>query len=495
MATDKEVSKTSVDYNIGITEPLAERIIHPDDIHIDPVAEAKALKKCDWILVPLFSITFMFAFLDRSNIGNAQSAGLMTSLNMSAQQYANAVLFFYVTYVPFEVPGSLLVKKIRPSILLPIWMLGWSITCIGTGFMTTPGQFYASRLLIGIFESGMAPGLAITLTTFYTPAEQGRRFYYLYTSAGLAGAFGGLFAYGILQMDGIQGLEGWRWLFILEGVISCFIAAVLWVLMPDNPATAVFLNAADKEVFRLREQKHAAYTAINERFDKAEIWACFTDPKIYLSGGVQFFGDVISLGSSTFLPIIIKSFGFATIETQLLLIPVYTWGTLLYVGISFWSDRVKSRVVFMLPGAVSCIIGYALYIGVPSSLRGVLYFSQFFLLPGIYTLLGMNYIWMLNSHAGYYKRATAVGMNLTMGNAAGLIIGQIYKDKNSDGKYIIGSAVSLGSAGCAIIMMGFLYFYLRRQNRIRDALTPEERQQWIDAGKKGDAHPDFRFLL
>jgi MFS family permease len=76
--------------------------------------------------------------------------------------------------------------------------------------MKTVPQFYVSRLLIGFFESGMAPALAITLTTFYTPQEQGRRFYYLYLSTGLAGAFGGLFAYGLLQLDGRAGLEGWR---------------------------------------------------------------------------------------------------------------------------------------------------------------------------------------------------------------------------------------------------------------------------------------------
>lgn len=127
--------------------------------------------------------------------------------------------------------------------------------------------------------------------------------------------------------------------------------------------------------------------ALNEHYDKSEVWKCFTDPKIYMSGLIQFFGDVISLGSSTFLPVIIKSFGFATIETQLLLIPVYAWGTAIYIAISFWSDKVQSRVKFMIPGAISCIIAYALLLGVKQSLRGVLYFSLFFLNPGIYVSL------------------------------------------------------------------------------------------------------------
>jgi MFS family permease len=80
---------------------------------------------------------------------------------------------------------------------------------------------------MGIFESGMYPALAITLTTFYTPREQGVRFSYLYLSVGLSGAFGGLFAYGLLQLDGRAGLAGWRWLFIVEGILSVGIAVLL----------------------------------------------------------------------------------------------------------------------------------------------------------------------------------------------------------------------------------------------------------------------------
>jgi MFS family permease len=119
-------------------------------------------------------------------------------------------------------------------------MLGWSVTCLGTGFVKTVPQFYASRILMGIFESGMYPALAITLTTFYTPREQGVRFSYLYLSVGLSGAFGGLFAYGLLQLDGRAGLAGWRWLFTVEGILSVGIAVLLWAFMPPREARSIY---------------------------------------------------------------------------------------------------------------------------------------------------------------------------------------------------------------------------------------------------------------
>ncbi|RDW84353.1 hypothetical protein BP6252_01943 [Coleophoma cylindrospora] len=475
--------------------PTAEQVAEETEIYIDPKVEAKILRKIDIYLMPLLTVAFLSAYLDRSNIGNAATAGMLTDIHMSSQQLANAVLLFFASYVPFELPGSLLVKKVRASRLLPLFMLGWSLTCLGTGFMKTVPQFYVSRLLLGIFESGMYPALAITLTTFYTPKEQGRRFSYLYLSVGLSGAFGGLFAYLLLKLDGRAGLAGWRWLFIVEGILSVGISLLLWAFMPDDFNSAKFLNDDDKKIMALRHEKHARYMALNESFDRREVWKCFRDPKIYLSGLIQFLGDILSLGTSTFLPIIIKAFGFKTVETQLLTVPIYTWGIGIYIGMSFWSDKIQRRAYFMIPGAISTVIAYALLLSVPMNLRGVLYFSLFFLNPGIYCMLGLNYVWMLNSQAGYFKRATAIGINMTMGNTAGLIIGQIFKDHTPDGRYVTGEAVSLGAACGCIVLITIMYFYLKKQNATRDALTPEERQRWIDEGKTGDAHPDFRFIL
>ena len=106
----------------------------------------------------------------------------------------------------------------------------------------------------------------------------------------------------------------------------------------------------------------------------------------------------------------------------------------------------------------------------------------------------MNYVTMLNNHGGYYKRATAIGINMTVGNSAGLVIAQIFKDKASDGRFMIGLSTSLGCAVLFAIIGTIQFLYLRHQNRKRDALTLEERQRWIDEGCTGDFHPDFRYM-
>ncbi|KAK3653400.1 hypothetical protein LTR56_004604 [Elasticomyces elasticus] len=476
---------------------LSKGDVAPEDIYIDPARERKLLWKIDAFLVPLLTLSFLSAYLDRSNIGNAAIAGMPEDLGLTKQGLASksASRNFYVTYVPFELPGSLLVKTIKPSRLLPAFMLGWSVTCLGAGFIKTPGHLYAVRLLVGLFEAGMYPALAITLTTFYTPQEQARRFAYLYLSVGLSGGFGGLFAFALLKLDGRHGIAGWRWLFIVEGVLSIGIAVLLWACMPDSYQTCKFLNAEDKELMRLRTIKHDRYMRLNETFDKREVWKAFKDYKIWLSAVIQFLGDILSFGISTFMPSLVRSFGFDSVLTQLLTVPIFFVGVGIYIGISFWSDKIQQRAVFMVGGALTVSLGYALLLGLPMSQKGALYFSCFLVVPGLYCMLGLNYVWMLGSHAGYYKRATCIGINMTIGNCAGLLIGQIFKDRTPEGRYLIGVATSMACGLACIIVIGLIYFHLRKQNRIRDALTPEERQRWIDEGASGDFHPDYRYIL
>lgn len=154
--------------------------------------------------------------------------------------------------------------------------------------------------------------------------------------------------------------------------------------MPDTFETAYFLNEEDKALMRLRNEKHDRYMRLNESFDKKEMWRAIKDPKIWISALIQFLGDTLSFGTSTFLPIIIKSFGFNTVLTQLLTVPVYSWGVGVFIGMSYWSDKLQRRAQFMIPAAFSCIIGYILLLTVPFAKRGVLYFSLFFITPGIY---------------------------------------------------------------------------------------------------------------
>jgi MFS family permease len=270
--------------------------------------------------------------------------------------------------------------------MIPTLIFCWSVVLIGTGFMKNVGQLYASRLLLGVFESGLFPCLALYLSSWYKPREQALRISYLFVSAALSGSFGGLFAYALLKMDGVAGLEGWRWLFIIEGCASVLIAISAYFTLADKYESASFLNEEDKSLMRIRAEITARYNG-DQEFNWADVKRAVLDPKLYISSWNQFMADICSFGLSSFLPLIIKSFGFDVVTTQLLTIPVFFFASFTYIVISWSSDRWGKRAFFMIPACLVTAVGYALYLGVPTHLRGVLYFSTFLIAPGVYIIV------------------------------------------------------------------------------------------------------------
>lgn len=222
-------------------------------------------------------------------------------------------------------------------------------------------------------------------------------------------------------MDGVGGLEGWRWLYIIEGCVTVGVSVATLFLLPDNFETAYFLNEEDRVLMRIRADLNARYNGKPD-FDWGEVKKALTDVKLYISCWSQFWADICSFGFSSFLPLIIKGFGFDTVTTQLLTIPVFIWASAAYLFVSWLSDRYQKRYFFMVPAVLLTAVGYAVNLGVPSHSRGALYFSTFLIAPGIYIIVGLNCTWLLNSHAGYYKRATAVGVNQALGNSAGVVV-------------------------------------------------------------------------
>ncbi|KAL3294497.1 major facilitator superfamily transporter [Colletotrichum asianum] len=344
---------------------------------IDPVAETKLLRKLDFWLAPMMIICFLVAYLDRSNIGNAAIAGMNEDLNLTGNRLNVAVTVFYVTYITFEIPASLILKKARPSRLIPFFILAWSATVVGSAFVTNYASLLATRLLIGMFESGLFPCLTLYLSTFYKREEQARRISYLFVAAALSGAFGGLLAYGLTSLHGASGLAGWRWLFLIEGVISLAVGLAIIVLLPDSFETAKWLTEDDKNLMHIRAEQARVYQGQSENFDKTEVKLAFMDPKVWLSAACQFCANTCSFGFGTFLPVIIRGFGYSSIKTQLLTVPVYIWASAVYLTVAYISDKLNKRAIFMVPMALVTATGYALMLGVSMKATGVQYFATF----------------------------------------------------------------------------------------------------------------------
>lgn len=223
--------------------------------------------------------------------------------------------------------------------------------------------------------------------------------------------------------------------------MSAVIGIATFFFLPNDFETAYFLNEEDRELMRMRMQASAQYSA-EESFDIREVWKTLRDPKSWLTSLNQISVNICSFGFSTFLPTIIRGFGYSSVRTQLLTVPVYIWASVFYLVIAHFSDMVRMRAVFMVPLCLVTAVGYAMMLGIDVHARGPLYFATFVCVTGyvqsthltwtifltenrIYCVVGLGVSWNANSHAGYYKRTMAVGLQQSIGNCAGLIVSNL----------------------------------------------------------------------
>lgn len=394
-----------------------QTIEHPE---IDHAAEKKLVRKLDLYIVPIIMLLYLFSFLDRVNIGNARLYGMEEDLGLHGNQYQTAVSILFVTYLVAEIPSNLLLKKLRPSRWISAITTSWAIIATLTGITQNYSGLIACRVLLGLVEGGLFPGAAVYLTLFYTKRELALRIGYLFVSAAIAGAIGGLLGYGIGFMDGVANQRGWRWILIIEGLPSFVLGIATWFLLADSPETAFYLSVEEKHLMKIRRDRQAGQTESAQKFHKADVYAAFRDWKVYAFCIGQFGTDTMLYGYSTFLPTIIKGLGtWSTAQTQALTIPCYCLGALSYVIVARISDSQQKRGLYtVIFGAIS-VVGYGILIS--EARMGVHYFACFLVAMGLYVTAGLPLAWLPSNQPRYGKRTTATGMQLTIGNASGIM--------------------------------------------------------------------------
>ncbi|EOO03014.1 putative high-affinity nicotinic acid transporter protein [Phaeoacremonium minimum UCRPA7] len=336
--------------------------------------EKKLVRKLDIYLIWLIMSLYLFSFLDRVNIGNARLYKLEEDLGLHGDQYQTAVSILFVTYLAFEVPSNLVLKKLTPRIWIAFITTAWGIIATLTGLVQSYGSLIACRLLLGVVEAGLFPGLNVYLTFFYTRHELALRVGYLIVSAAIAGGVGGLLAYGIGHMDGVAGMSGWRWIMIIEGIPSVLLGVLVFFLLPNDIEHAYFLSDAEKKMLVARHSREYGMTTSAREFSKKDMNKAFRDWKVWAFCIAQFGVDTMLYGFSTFLPTIIKGLGtWTAAQVQLLTMPCYFLGAATYMSIAYLSDHMQKRGIFcVIFGSVS-VVGYGILVSDSSS--GVHYFG------------------------------------------------------------------------------------------------------------------------
>ncbi|KAI1171072.1 retrograde regulation protein 2 [Nemania sp. FL0916] len=464
--------------------------------------EKALVRRLDYFIAPVVMLTNLISYLDRGNIGFAATQGMVEEIHLKGTQLNTAVSIFYIFYILAEFPTSVLVKRLQFDRVIPVITLCWGknmsliaclpcLVCLSTGFVKSFGLLVVTRILLGFFEGCLFPSLTLLLCNWYKREELGIRVAFLFIASALAGAFGGLLAWAVIHLDGVAQMSGWRWLYIIEGLITVVWAGLCVLLVPRSYETAYFLNGEQKALMRKRAEEMDAYSGGSGHYTKKDIKAAAKDVKSWTHGIIQIAVVTILYGFGTFLPIIIKDgFHYSTVQAQYLVIPVNLWGAIIYAIGAFISDRYATRFLPSVICAPFGIVGYAILLSdVPS---GVRYFATYLIAIPCFLCTGGNITWLSVNCAPDGKRAASLGILLTLTNIGGVISGQIYQS-GAGPAFTLGHAWSLGSLSIAWLGWWVVRsIYVSRQAYKNKSLM--EGTVGLEADYT-DRAPDFKYQI
>ncbi|AJP51731.1 MFS transporter [Pseudomonas simiae] len=313
-------------------------------------AIAALYHKLNWRLLPLLFIGYVFAYLDRINVGFAKLQ-MQSDLGLSDAAYGAGAGIFFVGYVLFELPSTLMLPRIGARKTFSRILVLWGITSACMLFVRDVPTFYAMRFLLGVFEAGFAPGMIYYLSRWYGPSRMARAIAIVFIAGPMGGILGGpISAWLITTFAGVGGLAGWQWMFLIEGLPCVFLGVLMYVVLCDRPADAPWLNAAGKQ---LLETELGTASARSHSFR-----AVLRDPKLYVLASAYFCIIFSIYAMSFWLPAVIKALGVN--DTQQL----GWYAALPYVGAAlgmYWigrrSDRLgERRLHCAIPAATGAVL-------------------------------------------------------------------------------------------------------------------------------------------
>lgn len=288
--------------------------------HAQPVSDTSArdleanavYRKVLWRIMPFLMLCYIVAFIDRANIGFAK-LHFITDLGFNDAIYGIGAGIFYVGYILFEVPSNMVLHKngVRQTLLRI--MLLWGVFSAGMAFMQTSTHFYVMRFLLGAAEAGMFPGMLLYLT-YWVPLNRRARFNALFTaSIPLAGMLGGPLSGWLMHtFEGVAGMKGWQWMFIIEGLPACALGLVAHFYLQDGPASAKWLTPAQKNIIT---EDLAKSVSVKKNGGEHSYMDAIRDPKLYWLSGMGIAVLVSTGGVFFWLPTIIRKSGIDNVMT------------------------------------------------------------------------------------------------------------------------------------------------------------------------------------
>lgn len=432
-----------------------------DPVVLTPEESKMLYSKITWRLIPLLFICYIIAYIDRINIGftKLQLQGVLgVDDRVFGSVYGIGAGLFFIGYFLFEVPSNLIMQRVGARIWIARIMIIWGLVSMGMMFIHSTATFYSARFLLGVAEAGFYPGVILYLTYWFPDKERAHTVALFATGTVIAGIIGSPLSGAILGLHNKVGLEGWQWLFLLEGIPAVLMGIVIFFVLPNRPQNVKWLTPAEKVWIQSRldeeslQSRGKVHARLSEVFKSGRIWLlCF----------IYFLLTVGIYGYEMWLPSIIKEFsGLSYSLVGLINAVPYVIAMVFMVWTGYNSDRTGERRWHVAVAAFSAALGFGLsawlqnpYVGMAALMMALIGLKS-----------AMAPFWALST-TFLSGTAAAGGIALinSVGNLGGFVgptlVGVVIDKTGS-------MAISLWVLAGALLLMGILVLLIRRSNLI-----------------------------
>ena len=311
--------------------------------------EHRAFMKAAWRLVPFVTIGYLLNYMDRNNVGFAAlTMNRATGLTATQFGFGAGVLFFGYSF--FEVPSNIALYRFGARRWIARIMITWGIVSAATAFVRGPQSWYVLRLLLGIAEAGFFPGITFYLATWFPAEYRARMLAWFLVAIPASTVIGGPVSGLVLGMDGVAGLAGWQWLFIIEGLPAALLGIAALRVLPDRPEDASFLTAEERLLVRAR------IAAEKRERETRHLLTALADPRVLILTVAQFGFTAGSYGVGIWLPQIMKDARLSNVTIGFLTGACYVVASVAMIAWAAWVDRSGRKIKNL---TLACLVAAA----------------------------------------------------------------------------------------------------------------------------------------
>ncbi|KAF2097567.1 retrograde regulation protein 2 [Rhizodiscina lignyota] len=471
--------------------------------------EHRLVRKIDLRIMLFAAIMFMALELDRSNIYQALTDSMLEDLQMTTNDYNLGLTLFRLAFLCAELPSQLVAKWIGPDIWIPTQMVIWSIVGSAQYLLQGRASFLICRALLGMLQGGFIPEVILYLSYFYKHHELSLRLGFFWTASALSEVVGGFLAFGILHMRGVHGRAGWRWLFLIEGVLTMVVGVLAFALMPSSPTSTTGWLRGKNGWFTEREEFIMVNRIIREDPSKSSmhnrepltlglLWKSIKDFDLWPTYllGLNFQTPMST--PSNYLTLSLKGLGFGTFGTNLLVIPSKVLHVVTMLGLTY-AGEIRRELTYTALAAQLWALPFLVFLNIfdinkINKWLAWIVMTALLSYPSAHPIqVGWN---SRNSNAVRSRTVSAAIYNMCV-QTSGIIAANVYREDDAP-RYERGNRELL----YLLILNIFLYlgtkvYYVKRnawRKKKWDAMSEEQRMEYLTTTKdEGNKRLEFRF--